>query len=839
MSQPAVPAPTPPLEKGNYRRWWRHLLPLPLYLLLTIAFTWPLATHFGDHVILAGGSDAWAHLWNLWWTRHAVINGQSPFFTDYLYYPTGVSLRFHALNQLGGLLSIPLQPIFGLTASFNLLVIFNLTVAAWGAYLLANYVFTSTTSPNSEIVINHVPTVAAFVAGVVYAYAPAAASFVRLGQLELTSIHWLPFAALLLLGAMRPPYRWWDALLAALFTFLASQHTWYYGMFALIFAGLLFLWQIVRPEHPHPTSPARGEEMNSTPATGEENDSPPREGVAGGRRPADSPPRKGVAGGGRTRLRLLRQIAIVVGGFGLAALPLLLPMARELAGSRPVLADENFIVYNAAALPDFFQPGPSLLWGNAAAGVTEVSWFVGLTAGLLAIIGVVAGVRAGGLLPRYTLFFSFATLISFLLALGPYLKLTAGGLPDNDSADPNALFEPFGPGSSLPLPYYLFRYTPLGSIARVAGRFSLLAMLGLAVLAAIGAAAITTFLQSRLPREQRVINHASTKSLSSFLFPLFSTLILATLIFAESLPSGGQPLSSTASPAIYQQLRQDAPGSYGVMELPNNCAPQYELYQTAHQQKVLGGYVSRKYDYPFAADTPTIRQLFVDGQLPAEGDIISRELTRTAATILNYYNIRYVAVHLDCFSTIPRRSDAQREAEKNQLLNLLNTMFNGQAPEVATSDIILYRVPAAAAIPPLAVELAGGGWLKFQDDKVAGTRSRWATNWNGTSSSREVGLTIWSPVTTTAQLSTTIYAYFGGNGPEDESKIRDVQIRLNGAPLQAIGAKVAQQPLQLTLNLRPGTNQLTFYSPEPGYFDVRNDDYLSFGFLKIDITTSP
>lgn len=776
------PAPSSPKTARASR--WQHLLPLPFYLLLTIIFSWPLVLHLGDSVILAGGSDAWAHLWNLWWTRHALLDlHQSPFQTDYLFYPTGVSLRFHALNQLGGLFAIPLQAFFSLTTSFNLLVILNLTLAAWGAYLLANYVLAL--DPRPAIAASPY---AALVAGVVFAYCAAAASFVRLGQLELISIQWLPFGALYLLRALRPPYRWRDAVVAAAFIILASQHTWYYGLFLLVFAGLLILWQVT---HPEPMAPA--------------------------------------AEGRAARLLILRQAAIALGGFALVVSPLLLAMGRELAANKPVLADESFIVYNAAALPQFVQPGPSLLWGNAALGITEVSWFIGLFAGLLAVGGVVAGVRAGGVRRRYTSFFALSGLFCFLLALGPYLKLGPGGLANTDAQDVDALFHPFGKDSRLPLPFYLLRFTPLGSIARVAGRFSLPGMLCVAVLATLGTAALLAAVHA-WGRNSRVTTR---------LAPVALPLLLCLLVFVESVPTGGQPLTSTISPALYHRLAQDAPGSYAVLELPNNCAPQYELYQTVHQQKVLGGYISRKYDYPFAADTPAIRQLFVEGQLPAAADIISRNLALSGATILNYYGIRYVNVHLACFAAMP---PPKGEVEKNQLLDLINVIWQQQQPTQQADDILTYRVPPPPTSPPLAVELAGGGWYPFQSEPNGHNPSRWT-------SGREVGLSIWSPVATSAQLTTTIYAYFklaDGSAAEvakAAAKMRHIRLNLNDAPLTALAVKNAQQQISLSLNLRAGSNLLSFYSEEPAEVAPRQvggvDPYpqgLAFGFLNITIT---
>src|SRR6478609_11880824 len=113
------------------------IFPALFYLAWAILFTFPLVLHLGDGVVLSGGSDVWLHLWDLWWADKALVDlHTSPFFTTYLYHPTGVNLVYHSLDLFNGILSIPLQHIFGLTISFNLLLIANLTFDGVAAYWL-------------------------------------------------------------------------------------------------------------------------------------------------------------------------------------------------------------------------------------------------------------------------------------------------------------------------------------------------------------------------------------------------------------------------------------------------------------------------------------------------------------------------------------------------------------------------------------------------------------------------------------------------------------------------------------------------------------------------------
>ena len=97
------------------------------YTVLAVISTWPLFTHLGTHITDHFGDGA-LHLWNSWWVGQALAEGRSPFFTDRIFYPNGVSLItqnfawFHILPSL--LLSSFLNDI----AAFNVAVLINLTL---------------------------------------------------------------------------------------------------------------------------------------------------------------------------------------------------------------------------------------------------------------------------------------------------------------------------------------------------------------------------------------------------------------------------------------------------------------------------------------------------------------------------------------------------------------------------------------------------------------------------------------------------------------------------------------------------------------------------------------
>ena len=114
-----------------------HGLVILAYGVLAVLFTYPLAWHLGSYVV-GLEVDAEEYLWSFWWMRKAVLELQAnPYFTNWLYYPRGVSLYFFASNPLHAFLSIPLQQLFGLIAAYNLMALLAFAFSGYTMYLLA------------------------------------------------------------------------------------------------------------------------------------------------------------------------------------------------------------------------------------------------------------------------------------------------------------------------------------------------------------------------------------------------------------------------------------------------------------------------------------------------------------------------------------------------------------------------------------------------------------------------------------------------------------------------------------------------------------------------------
>ena len=164
----------------------RNLIVFLLFLLLSLAWTRPLALRLTEAFPgNAGDHDVVTFIWNLWWVRHAVMElHTSPLTTELVFAPFTIDLRVHTLGLLHGLVSIPLQPFFGVIGSFNIILWLTMTLNGFTAYLLARRFWSS-----DEL---------ARIAGALVAINPALTFFIATGRPSFASIWPLAVATLLL-----------------------------------------------------------------------------------------------------------------------------------------------------------------------------------------------------------------------------------------------------------------------------------------------------------------------------------------------------------------------------------------------------------------------------------------------------------------------------------------------------------------------------------------------------------------------------------------------------------------------------------------------------------------
>ncbi|MGI8690357.1 MAG: hypothetical protein ACR2M3_17395 [Thermomicrobiales bacterium] len=177
--------------------------------------------------IVGGRSDGYENAWNDYWLRTALFHlHTNPFFTTYVEYPTGASLRFHALNPLGGLLALPLVPLIGPLATVNCKLLLSLACSTFFAFLLMRQV-----TGNA---------LAAFAGAAVYTYAN---DQVVLDYLEgtvnyLMGTALLPLVLLFILRAATREHWLRDAIGATLVLLALCLTDWQYALFAVIAATL-------------------------------------------------------------------------------------------------------------------------------------------------------------------------------------------------------------------------------------------------------------------------------------------------------------------------------------------------------------------------------------------------------------------------------------------------------------------------------------------------------------------------------------------------------------------------------------------------------------------------
>ncbi len=423
---------------------------LPVWLLAALWETSPLYQHFGT--AMPSGHDTTQYVWNLWWMKYALLNlHQYPFFTTYQFVPQEPNLAFHTFTPLNGLLSIPLQLLFGLPTAFDTLLLAGFVVGALGAFLLVRQETGSTAG--------------ALLGSVAIPFAPYLIAHLNGGHFAAVNNWAIPFFVLFLLRWLRAvtapraptekPVVWWrgplrDAALAGLclgceglngldqLTFAVS-----FGILAVLGSLGLHVWSC------RDNLPALSERV-----------------------------RPWLAG-----------VAMVSGISLVVFLPELVPYVIGLhdgwTTSTPLLASDDFSPDLTGYLtPLYLHP----LWGKWATAVAAANHsldqpkvvFLGYTTLFFALLSLF---RARHPHIRH---WWYMALLFWLLSLGPYLHAFGQG----QFTIGTATFR-------LPLPYLLYHHIPLLGGGRIPGFASVITSLCLAVLAGHGISVVVE--RFRLP----------------------------------------------------------------------------------------------------------------------------------------------------------------------------------------------------------------------------------------------------------------------------------------------------------------------------------------------------
>src|SRR5215213_8950693 len=209
--------------------WHWHVAVFVGYLLLATCVTWPLLLNMHTSVIQKGARlvDAGQGIWNLWWIQQALLHGQNPYITRYLFFPETINLFYQTLSPPNTILALPATLLAGPITAFNLLTLLSFGLSGYATYRLVRPL---------------VPyRIAALVAGGVYAFSPFHLQVLLGGTLESIAIQWIPLYVLCLVRTLRKPTGL-NLLLAALALIVTTLASYYYGIYCAIYTALHILF---------------------------------------------------------------------------------------------------------------------------------------------------------------------------------------------------------------------------------------------------------------------------------------------------------------------------------------------------------------------------------------------------------------------------------------------------------------------------------------------------------------------------------------------------------------------------------------------------------------------
>ncbi len=396
------------------------------YLVIALVMFWNITLNIATAVV-NGGGDVYQSLWNLWWTPFSLfVLHQSPYITNYLFYPVGANLVTQTMTPLAGIISWPLQAV-SLAFAYNVLFFTSFLLGGVFMYMLAKYI-----TRNKY---------AAFIAGLIFAFSPMHIAQ-GYSHLQWTITEFIPLFTLFFLLALRGENRrrLYAVLAGICFCLLTFAGDIEQGMIMVVFAVVsLILLVIVE--------------------------------------------RKDVLS--KKSLTNMVIIAIVAFVVSLPFLVLILPNVTSGALSNAnYLTDVPHNMLYSATLSNFLVPSYyngifhnleiesvnqsyGLVYNNTmySADPTEKVAYLGYVALALAVLGIVFEIKKNR---ASTIYWVAIGVIFVLFALGPYIQLT-GTI-----------------STGIPTLYSLYKAVPLFNIVREPGRFDVIVTMALAVLAALG-----------------------------------------------------------------------------------------------------------------------------------------------------------------------------------------------------------------------------------------------------------------------------------------------------------------------------------------------------------------
>ncbi len=476
--------------------------------------------------------------------------------------------------------------------------------------------------------------------------------------------------------------------------------------------------------------------------------------------------------------RVIGRLAVVGVVAGGAVLPVLWLMGRGLARAGADLSisgsgtNDAVVAGGSQDLLALFRPFPGGIDINQPHGA---GLGFGWTVLALAILAVVL---SRGPRRRSLWLWGAAALLLGGLALGPQLVLD-GQLTD------------------IRLPYAALVGLPGAAAMRVPLRLDTLLALCMAVLAAQGATALLL----RLPRRAVWLGLAGVglAAFAEFSGP-------PRVLIQPQVQPFFRTLAAHPSPCL-GDLQSPPTACDAVLELPLDqwSAPGL-FHQAISRHPMLGGYISRHYPYSFPGDAPGVSQLVSADPSGLDHDIFTPAPRVTALAALDYYGVRYVAIH-----DLPHYGP-----QAAKLRTVLDRIFG---PTGQTADgLTVYTVPRGADATPILYP--GAGWDAYEQQQ--------GTAWRWTDGHATLQLGIPTAAAGAYTLALQVYAL---------DRPRTLIAALDGHELGRYPvAPSPGTPVTLPLTLATGTHTLTLVSVEPAIIPPGETRLLSLGYHAVTLT---
>ena len=557
------------------RQWRPHVCALTGFVVLAGLFAWPLPLHLSTHLTGAPDGDTGVYVWNQWVFGHEILEHRSvPYFTDMIFASSGrANLGLHNYTTFANLIALPLSPLFGVVATFNLTYLVMGITSAYAMFLLARALGTAATE--------------AWFAGVLFAWSPM---LVTRGtdHFSLVAAAPLPLFVLFLLRAHETQRLSHAAALGATVAFAAWSDV-YYAVYCIMLAAAYGVMQFGTVYRRSPKELRRTTLIWASDVVG----------VCLAGLVLALAITKGweftVFG------RLVRVTTLYTPTLALTTLVVarvarryraaVAGLSARAAGKVAWLAVAACLVAAALLSPVLYAVGlqfldgqfvsPRAFWRSSPAGVDLLAFLVPnpnhplappewgtwlarpraalehiASVPLMVFVVLALAWRAGWRPPRLWAALGAA---SVLVALGPFIHIA-------------------GVNTYVPGPWAILRYVPVIELARTPARFAVVVMLVVAVLVALA-------LQSIRQRHGRAV-----------------AAILGVLLLVELLPAP-RPLASASVPAVYYEIGADPREDVRVLELPlgisdgtfsvGRLTGRTQFYQTVHKKPIFGGGLSR------------------------------------------------------------------------------------------------------------------------------------------------------------------------------------------------------------------------------------------------------